>query len=191
MSGIKFWKGDENNRPGFTKFWVVACILNFLVHRNYFYIWDETFFFLSIGRTGYKNLSFYTYFKNVHLTLVKVHPKKFCLKNRFFRDFAHLSIDKKVFWLKLFLGALFTKIKFTFLKSVWKDGFFDTPFAILEGKTFHLRERTMKLFENLKVKYARNQSIFRKTFFYKQVLYFHRPFEIICHTSKLLNLIKT
>jgi hypothetical protein len=36
-----------------------------------------------------------------------------------------------------FLGALFTKIKFTFLKSVGKTDFY-TPFAIFKEKSFHL-----------------------------------------------------
>jgi hypothetical protein len=35
---------------------------------------------------------------------------------------------------KTFLGALFTKIKYTFLKSERKDGFLDTTFAIFEEK---------------------------------------------------------
>jgi hypothetical protein len=34
------------------------------------------------------------------------------------------------------MGALFTKIKFTLLKSERKDGFFDTSFAIFEEKKF-------------------------------------------------------
>jgi hypothetical protein len=34
-----------------------------------------------------------------------------------------------VFWLKLFFGALFTKINFTFLKLACKDRFFYTQFA--------------------------------------------------------------
>ncbi len=43
-------------------------------------------------------------------------------------------------WRKIepFLGCTFTKIKLTFMKSVWKDEYFDTPFAIFEG--------TMKFF---------------------------------------------
>ncbi len=36
--------------------------------------------------------------------------------------------------------AFFTKIKFTFLKSVWKDSFFDIPFVVLKKKLFHLLE---------------------------------------------------
>ena len=51
---------------------------------------------------------------------------------------------KIVFWLKLFWGALFTKVICTFLKSVRKDGFFDAPFELFkEKKSFHLLEGTM------------------------------------------------
>jgi hypothetical protein len=64
------------------------------------------------------------------------------------------------------LGALFTKIKFTFLKAIWKDRFFNTPFAIFEEKHFYLLEGTMHTFGELKGKNARNRSIFRKCFFY-------------------------
>ncbi len=67
------------------------------------------------------------------------------------------------FLAKTFLVALFTKIKFTILKSVpvGKDGFFKishSPF--LRKKSFHLLEETMNmvLFENLKVKNRRRTS---------------------------------
>jgi hypothetical protein len=64
------------------------------------------------------------------MTLVKSAPKKsFAQKTDFFRTLGKFSIDKIVFWLKLFLGALFTKVICTFLKSVRKDGFFDAPFG--------------------------------------------------------------
>jgi hypothetical protein len=53
--------------------------------------------------------------------------KTFCQKTVF-------SIGRVVFWLKLFLWALFTEIKYTFLKSECR--FFDTPFAIFEEKVF-------------------------------------------------------
>jgi hypothetical protein len=71
-----------------------------------------------------KNPFFHTDFKNVHMTLVKSAPKKsVAQKNRFF-------------WLKLFLGALFTKVICTFLKSVRKDGFFDATFGLFKEKKF-------------------------------------------------------
>jgi hypothetical protein len=84
------------------------------------------------------NPSFYIDFKNVYLTFVKTAPKKVLLKNRFFWDLTNFSIGKTFFFPKTFLSALF--YKFTFLKSVRKDGFFDTPFAIFEEKSFHLKE---------------------------------------------------
>jgi hypothetical protein len=60
------------------------------------------FFFLGIGR------------KKVQST-----PKKsFAQKKQFFWNLAIFSIGKTPFWLKLFLGPLFTKIKFISLKSV-------------------------------------------------------------------------
>jgi hypothetical protein len=167
----------------FTKYWVVACILDFLVNRIYsynwlFYIWDENFFSFNRSNGVSKNPSFYTYFKNVHLTLVKVHPKKFCLKN-----FAHLSIYKKVFWLKLFLGALFTKIKFTFLKSIWIDGFF----WFLTPHSPYLKEKVF-ISENGQWNFLRMQKCKKLLYISKNV--FHRPFKLLCHTSELLNLIK-
>ncbi len=63
------------------------------------------FFSLNRSYGVSKNPSFYTDFNYGHLTLVNSASKKFfCSKNRFFRDFANH------FWLKLFWGALFTKI---------------------------------------------------------------------------------
>jgi hypothetical protein len=37
---------------------------------------------------------------------------------------------------KTFFGCTFTKIKCTFLKSVEKDGYFDTPFNLFKEKKF-------------------------------------------------------
>ncbi len=66
-------------------------------------------------------------------------------------------------------------IKFSFLKSVWKDGFFDTPFAIFEEKTFSsLRRENAWSWEHKGQKY--------RSTVYKQVLDFHSPFTILCHT---------
>jgi hypothetical protein len=78
-----------------------------------------------------------------------VHPKKsFAQKTDFFRTWANLLIGKIVFWLKLFLGALFTKVICTFLKSVRKDGFFDAHSTYSKKKSFHLLEGTMNFFES-------------------------------------------
>ncbi len=91
-----------------------------------------------------KNPFFHTDFKNVHMTLVKSATKKsFSQKNEFFRTFK-FSIAKIVFWLKLFLGALFTKVICTVLKSVRKDGFFYAPFD--QEKKFSSLRRDNKLF---------------------------------------------
>jgi hypothetical protein len=65
------------------------------------------------------------------MTFVKSAPKKsFAPKTDFFR----MSIGKIVFWLKLFLGAFFTKVICTFLKSVQKDEFFDALFDLFKEK---------------------------------------------------------
>ncbi len=107
-----------------------------------------------------------------------MHPKKkrFCPKT----DFLGIQIFQfqltKQFLVKSFFGALFTKIKFKLLKSVWKDGFFYTEFAIFEEKSFHLLEGTQWIL-------LRNRWIFRKTVFYKQPLDFHSPFKILCHIT--------
>ncbi len=62
----------------------------------------------------------------------------------------------------------------------------------LKKKSFHPFEGTMHtvLFENLKVKNARNRSVFWKTVFSKQFLNFRRPLKILCRTLKLWNFIK-
>jgi hypothetical protein len=70
-----------------------------------------------------------------------VHPKKVLLEKPIF--FGKFSIGKIVFWLKLFLGALFTKVIFTFLKSVRKDG---APFDLFKEKKFSSLKRDNELF---------------------------------------------
>jgi hypothetical protein len=55
-------------------------------------------------------------------------------KNSIFEVLGKFSIGKIVFWLKLFLGSLFTKVISTFLKSVRKDGYFHTPFDLFKEK---------------------------------------------------------
>jgi hypothetical protein len=72
------------------------------------------------------------------MTLAKIAPKKkFCPKNRFFHDLGKFSIGKIVFLLKPFLGALFTKVICTFLKSVQKDGFLCPIRPIKRKKIFY------------------------------------------------------
>ncbi len=89
------------------------------------------------------------------------------------------------------MGALFTKVICTFLKSVQKYGFFDAPFDLFKEKKFSSLRRENELFWELKkVKNGRNRSNFRKTVFYKQILDFHCPSKILCHTSNLWNFVK-
>ncbi len=68
------------------KYWVVASILGFLVHKKYTLtlLWYENFFSLIRSSGVSKNLSFHTDFKNVHMTLEKVHPKKVLPKKPIF-----------------------------------------------------------------------------------------------------------
>ncbi len=82
-SGIKIEKEDEILRPvyknRFPKCWVVASILDFLVHKSKHYtdlLWDENFFSLIRPNGVSTNPSFHTDFKNVHLTFIKSAPKK-------------------------------------------------------------------------------------------------------------------
>ncbi len=162
---------------------MVASILGFLIHKKYTLtlLWDENFFSLIWSNGVSKNLSFHTDFKNVNMTFVKSAPKKsFAKKNDF-------SISRIVFWLKHFLGALFTQVICTFLKSVQKDGFFMPHSTYSKKKMFHLF-RDNELFWELKK--GRNRSKFRKTVIYKQILEFHCPSEVLCHTSNLWNFVK-
>ncbi len=120
---------------------MVASILGFLVHKKYTLtlLSDENFFSLIRSNGVSKNPFFHTDFKNVHMTFVKSVPKKsFAQKTDF-------SIAKIVFWLKL-LGALFTKVICTFLKSVRKDEFFDAPFDLFKEKKFSSLRRDNELF---------------------------------------------
>ncbi len=87
------------------------------------------------------------------MILVKSAPKKVLPK-------------KPIFWLKLFLGALFSKVICTFLKSVRKDGFFDAPFDPFKEKKFSSLRRDNELFWELKkVKMEETAQNFEKRFF--------------------------
>ncbi len=96
-----------------------------------------------------------------------MHPKKVLpIKPIFLGLQFQFSIAKIVFWIKLFLGELFTKVICTFLKSVRKDRFFDAPFDLFKEKKISSLRRDNKLFRELKkVKNGRNRSKFRKTVF--------------------------
>ncbi len=81
------------------------------------------------------------------MALVKSVPKKkFCPKKPIF--LGKFSIAKIVFWLKHFLGAIFTKVICTFLKSVRKEGFLIPHSTYSKKKSFHLLEGTMNFFES-------------------------------------------
>jgi hypothetical protein len=62
-----------------------------------------------------KNQSFHSDFKNVYLILVKNAPKKSFIQ----KTILLIEVPENWFyWAKLFVGALFTKVKCIFLKSV-------------------------------------------------------------------------
>ncbi len=70
----------------------------------------------------------------------------------FFMDMNKFDLCKKitpknlVFGPKTFLGALFTKDEFTFLKSVIKDIYFDTPFDLFKEMKFSSQRRVIVYF---------------------------------------------
>jgi hypothetical protein len=86
MSGIKFWKGDDNLRPVFKKLFLE--LLNGCLHFDLFLestygthytltiLTGETFFFFEQVEWGVKKSVFYSDFKNVHLNLSKKCTKK-------------------------------------------------------------------------------------------------------------------
>ena len=97
------------------------------------------------------------------MTLVKSAPKKVLPKKPIFLG---LSIGKIVFWQKLLLGALFTKVICTFLKSVRKDGFFDAPFDLFKEKKFSsLRRDNDPFWELMRSKMEETAQYFEKRFF--------------------------
>ncbi len=137
MSGIKFWKGDGNLRPVYKK--------SFLVRRKYTLtlLWDKC------------------------PTPPPPPQKKLCPKNRFFWHLTNFPIGKTVFWLKVFLGALFTKINITFLKSLYSISY------IWRKRVF--MDRTLNTFWELKGQKCKKPLNISKNCFLKQVLDFHRP----------------
>jgi hypothetical protein len=97
------------------------------------------------------------------MILVKSAPKKVLPKKPIFLG---LSIGKIVFWQKLLLGALFTKVICTFFKAVRKDGFFDAPFDLFKEKKFSSLRRNNELFSELKrSKIEETTQNFEKRFF--------------------------
>ncbi len=71
-----------------------------------------------------------------------------------------------------------------------KTDFFMPHSTYSKKKNVHLLEETMNFLRAEKVKNGRNRSKFQKTVFYKQILDFQCPSNILCHTSNLWNFIK-
>ncbi len=113
MCGIKFFKGDENLRSVYKK-------QIFEILTGLFHFWPYQL-----------SKKFIVPSKRWKLFFLEVLAKKL-----FYQLKICPSPTKSVFWAKLILGALFTKVICTFLKSVWKDGFFDTPFDLIKEKKF-------------------------------------------------------
>ncbi len=113
-----------------------------------------------------------------------MHPKKVLAKKLFYQKFA-LVLKNSVFRAKLFSGALFAYGIFTFLESVWKDGFFDTPFDLIKEKSFHLILGSVCTFYELKSPKWKQPLKISENGFYKQVLefQFHCPSKFLCQTS--------
>jgi hypothetical protein len=118
------------------------------------------------GLNGVSNNPSLDRFQKCTFDLSKKYTQKmFCAKNRFFWD--------------RFLAKTFLE---TFL---WR--IFWYPFAIFEEKSFHLLEGTRDSFWELKGQICKKPLNILKNGFYTQVLDFHRPFQILCHTSKSWN----
>jgi hypothetical protein len=114
MYDIKFWKGNENQRSVYKKT-VFRNFERFLPFLTFFssqksslsLLRDENFFSLNRSNGASKNPSFRTDFKNVNLTLVKVHPKKVLAKKLFYQLKICLSPKKICFLGKTFYGCTF------------------------------------------------------------------------------------
>ncbi len=116
------------------------------------------------------------------MTWIKNAPKK-CFSQKTILPIENLP-KSIVFLAKLFWAHFLLKSYSTFLKSVWKDEFFDTPFVLIKEKKFSSHNTVGSVyFMNHKVQNGSNHSIFRKTVFYKQVLEFHRHSQFVWRTS--------
>jgi hypothetical protein len=117
-----------------------------------------------------------------------VHPKKVLPKKPIFLGLFKFSIGKIVFLAKTFLGALFTKVICTFLKSVRKDKFFDAPFDLFKEKKFSSLNETMNLFEELKrSKMEKNAQYFEKQFFLNRMPHIEIMRFCLNHWSPMLS----
>ncbi len=111
------------------------------------------------------------------MTLVKSAPKKSLFRT---------SISKIVFWQKPFLGTLFTKVIYTFLKSIRKDGFLMPHSTYSKKKSFHLLEWTMNFLENWKSQKWKEPLKISKNGFLKTNLRFFLPFQNFMPHIKIL-----
>ncbi len=80
------------------------------------------------------------------------------------------------------------RYNFEIMKSVRRGGFFDAPFDLFKEKKFSSLRRDF--IENWKGQKWKKPLKFRKMVFYKQILDFHCPSKILCHTSKLWSFVK-
>jgi hypothetical protein len=154
----------------FSKFWAVSSIFDLFQLLKKFFVPSQRWKLFSLNRSNgeSKNPSFRTDFKNVHMTLVKSVRKKSLSQKTILPIENLLSPKISVFWVKLFLAALFTKVICTFLKSVWKDGFFDTLFDLIKEKKFSSHSRVSVYFLWTKQPKMEATTQFGKLFYYKQ-----------------------
>jgi hypothetical protein len=114
MCDIKFWKDNENlrsvNKKPFFEILSSSQKISLSLLR------DENFFSLNRSNGASKNPSFRTDFKNVHMTIVKSAPKK-SFSQKTILPIENWKVLKNRFFGQIFLGALFTKVICTFLKS--------------------------------------------------------------------------
>ena len=115
-----------------------------------------------------------------------MHPKKVLAKKLFYQLKICLSPKKICFLGKTFYGCTFYQGHMYIFEISTKRRIFWGPFDLFKEKSFHLLGQWTFL-RTKKVKNGRNHSKLRKTVFYKQILDFHCPSKILCHTSNLWN----
>ncbi len=160
MWGIKFWNAEENLRPFNIKKYSLSLVR------------DENFF-LQIWRMGYKKSVFSTDFSNINLFLVKRAAKKVLAK----KLFANWKSPREIGFL-LRSNVPFRK----------QDKKMDFWYPVLRFYLFKEKELSSKRRVNVYILWTKcrkcKQPInIRRTVFYKQVLDFHRPSKLLCHTS--------
>jgi hypothetical protein len=109
MTGLNFWKDDENlwtvYKNRFTKYWVVACILDFLAHRKCMLTlqWDENFFLWM----GYKKILLFIpwhfllrlnlHFWNQYEKTDFLYPIRLIWRKKVFLSYSSLEETKNIF----------------------------------------------------------------------------------------------